>query len=114
MCLDYIEADANGENLQSNNEDSKLFKCPDCSKTTTNYKSFARHCYALHKKKKCKWCNALLANKEEMLQHRIDVHGSSCEACGLKFKGINTMLKHIRAEHPDFKVVIYTKSIFSN
>jgi KRAB domain-containing zinc finger protein len=90
--------------LQSNKEEDKIFKCPDCSKTTTNYKSFARHCYALHKKKKCKWCNALLSNEEEMLKHRIEMHGSSCAACGLKFKGINTMLKHLRVEHPDFKV----------
>ncbi|CAB3369799.1 Hypothetical predicted protein [Cloeon dipterum] len=84
-------------------ESEQTFHCQDCGKSSSNFKSFARHCYAVHKRKKCKWCNTLLANAEEMEAHRIEAHGSSCEACGVKFKGINALLRHIRQQHPDFK-----------
>ncbi|XP_059470355.1 zinc finger protein 11-like isoform X2 [Neocloeon triangulifer] len=87
----------------STREEKKTFVCSDCGKSSLNFKSFARHCYSVHKKKKCKWCDTLFATTEEMNAHRIEAHGSTCDSCGIKFKGINTMLKHIRKEHPDFK-----------
>lgn len=82
---------------------TSLLTCADCGKNFNEFKRYARHCYTIHKRKKCKKCDQFFINKEDLIKHKLQEHGIKCDCCEARFVGINSQLSHLRKEHPEYK-----------
>jgi KRAB domain-containing zinc finger protein len=82
---------------------SSIITCVDCGKRFPKFRSYARHCYAVHRRKKCKHCDQFFITTEELFNHKLQNHGIKCDCCEASFVSINSHLNHLRKEHPEFK-----------
>ncbi|KAK7865144.1 hypothetical protein R5R35_002206 [Gryllus longicercus] len=82
------------------------FKCVQCAKTYTRYRSFARH-VKLHrnpKKFKCEECGKCFSQKTVLQSHRTvhtDARPHVCPQCGKAFKQFSSLYLHSKCHLPD-------------